>query len=191
MNKYCRYILAEFCRYDTLATSSYWLIFIGVPIHRSSSSCFCKCFVAMYNVSPSITRCTCFCSSVDTSTLHPLLAYLLCHMCYVYLIFAMSFMFGLFLLCHFLFDYVQARWCKCLDISLMWHKARCVKAKTWYGHLLDKCFSIFFLLSPTNPNTVVTSLHRWNKQGINRQFVIENWFDVTLHIVNLYISKQC
>jgi len=38
MSKYCRYISAEFCRYDTWATLSYWLIYICVPIHRSSSN---------------------------------------------------------------------------------------------------------------------------------------------------------
>jgi len=38
MSKYCRYISAEFCRYDTSAISSYRPIYIGVPIHRSSSS---------------------------------------------------------------------------------------------------------------------------------------------------------
>ena len=37
MGKYCRYISAEFCRYYTSATSSYRPIYIGVPIHRSSS----------------------------------------------------------------------------------------------------------------------------------------------------------
>jgi len=38
MSKHCRYISAEFCRYDTSATLSYQSIYIGVPIHRSSST---------------------------------------------------------------------------------------------------------------------------------------------------------
>jgi len=42
MSKYCRYISALFCWYDTSATLSIHrqhcrLIYIGVPIHRSSS----------------------------------------------------------------------------------------------------------------------------------------------------------
>jgi len=41
MSKYCQYISAEFCRYDTSATFSYRLIYIGVLIHRSSSKCYC------------------------------------------------------------------------------------------------------------------------------------------------------
>jgi len=45
MSKYCRYISAEFCRYDTLATSSYWPIYISVLIHQSSSTTYQGCGV--------------------------------------------------------------------------------------------------------------------------------------------------
>jgi len=37
----------------------------------------------------------------------------------------------------------------------------------------------------------VNSLHRWNKQEINRNFLTENQFHVTLRIVSPYICKQC
>jgi len=47
ISKYCRYISAEFCQYDTSATSSYRPTYIGVPIHRSSSSIW---YVENYSV---------------------------------------------------------------------------------------------------------------------------------------------
>jgi len=39
----------------------------------------------------------------------------------------------------------------------------------------------------TQQNVQVTSLHRWNKQGINREFLIGNRFHVTPRIVRPYI----
>ena len=36
MSKYCRYISAKFCRYDTSATSSYRPLYSDMPMHRSS-----------------------------------------------------------------------------------------------------------------------------------------------------------
>jgi len=37
----------------------------------------------------------------------------------------------------------------------------------------------------------VTSLHRWNKEGINHNYSTGNRFHVTLRIVSPYIYEQC
>jgi len=41
MDKYCRYILAKICLYDTSATLSYRFIYIGMLMDRSNSICKC------------------------------------------------------------------------------------------------------------------------------------------------------
>jgi len=88
-----------------------------------------------------------------------------------------------YLFCDFCFGWIDSFWvCK----KGIWKnfENRCFRAIIRLG----SAFIFLRWFKPAHVFIQVTSLHMWNKQGINRKILIGNRFHVTLRIVSPYIS---